>query len=130
MGLLEQEIMDLRALGASVIAGEIDIDKAKVMLGVYNQTAKRENMLIQLSITTEKYGKDKSWKRLNNMNLMDDKSAIECNSNQQSMCKCPAQGGLLLSRMDCLDYSGDEDHIGTCQNCEQFSVTRDQIAPR
>lgn len=127
MGLLEQEIQELRGLGTKILNGEIDNDKAKVLLGVYNQTAKRENMLIQMAITTEKYGKDKSWKKLNNMNLMNDKGVICAEDATTDLMKCPKRGDLIITREDCLDYSGTESHINACQQCEQFSTTRKQI---
>lgn len=124
MGLIEQEIHDLRSLGAKVIAGSIDNDKAKILLGVYNQTAKRENMLIKMAITSEKYGKSKSWKRLNNMNLIDENGAIDCTPEHDGKVKCPEQGDKLISRSACLDYSGDQYNMGKCQSCDQFTVTR------
>lgn len=123
MGLLEQEIAELRNLASEVLKGSIDTEKARTLTGIYAQSAKRENLLVQMAITAEKHGgKDKMWKRLNDMNLIDDKSAIAIDGSDSF--RCPEKGGLLVDRASCLDYSGESHNIDRCQKCEQFEVTR------
>lgn len=46
---------------------------------------------------------------------------------------CPGQGGMVITRRDksdrnnCLDYSGNERNNASCQKCEHFQTTRDQM---
>lgn len=129
MSLIAQEILELRQIASKLISGEIDENKVKRLIGVYNQTAKRENMLIQIAISAEKQGrKDKVWDRLDSMNLIDSKSSIDVETCGDKF-KCSAQGWALITRDNCLDYSGDSKHIDFCQNCEQFAITRKQFPP-
>lgn len=129
MSLINQEIMELRQLAVKVASGEVGESRAKVLLGIYSQTAKRENMLVQIAVSSEKHGgKDRMWKRLNEMNLIHDKAAIDAPIS--NTIKCPAQGFCLIDRGQCLDYSGSAAHIDFCQKCEQFSITRNQMTPK
>jgi len=126
VGLIDEEIKELRKLGSMIINGEIDNDKARCLLGVYNQTAKRENMLIQVVLHSGKAGKkNNDIRMLNSMNVIDQECAIECGIEASvQKVKCPEQGGRLVSREDCLDYSGTARNIDSCQKCEQFDITR------
>jgi hypothetical protein len=130
MGLIEQEIMELRSLAKEVMMGTITDIKASLMLGVYNQTSKRVSQMIQITAMQIKEGKNgKAYRRMVSSNLISDGAAIMIESKAPEMVRCFEQGGKCISRADCLDYSGAEHHINTCQICEQFSVTRKQIYP-
>ena len=131
MGLIEQEIMELRSLAKDVMMGTITDTKASLMLGVYNQTAKRVSQMTQIMAMQIKEGKNgKAYSRMVSANIVSDGAAIMIESKDAEMVRCPEHGGKCISRDDCLDYSGDEHHINTCQKCEHFSVTRKQIFPK
>lgn len=128
MSLINQELLELRSLAQKVLTGEVDNEKARTLVGIYSQTAKRENLLFQIASFSEKNGKsDKSWRRLNDMNLISENTAINVESKDNQVFKCPEQGWKLIDRGNCLDYSGSETNIDKCQNCYHFSITRRQI---
>lgn len=129
MGLIEQEVSELRNLAASIMAGTITDGKASLMLGVYNQTSKRVNHMIQINALAAKEGKSgKSYGRMLNANIIGD-GAIQIENQDAEVVKCSEQGGKCISRNDCLDYSGAALHIDNCQSCDQFSITRKQVCP-
>jgi len=116
--------LELRDLAKRLLEGKCDIEIAKTVLCVYSQTAKRENMLMQIAIASEKQGnKDKTWKRLNSMNLINEKTAIDVGETADRF-KCPLKGEHIIGREECMDLSGASHNIDFCQNCEQFSITR------
>jgi len=128
MGLIEQEIMEIRTLAQEVMKGTISDAKASLMLGFYNQTSKRVSQMIQIAGLQIKEGKNgKSYNRMVASNLISDGAAITIENKTPEMVRCPEQGGRCISRLDCLDYSGDEKHITPCQQCEHFTVTRKQV---
>jgi hypothetical protein len=124
MGLIESEIGELRALCQKIYNGDIDNDKARTLIGVYNQTAKRESMLLQIFFSSEKNSKRKIASKLSAMNVINENGAIGFDEGKPDVVKCPEMGGKLINRETCLDYSGDQRHIDACQKCEQFEITR------
>lgn len=56
-------------------------------------------------------------------------ASIPITHNIDEMFPCPAHGECNITRMQCLDYSGSDNHIDACQRCSQFSETRKQIRP-
>ena len=130
MSLILTELAELRVMGRQVMDGAYDKENIKLRLDIYNQTAKRLNMLIQITTKSEnRGGKDKIWKRLDNMNIISSDAAIDIGSQLDEKIKCPEHGGCLIDRGQCLDYSGLERNLDKCQRCEQFSVTRKYMMP-
>ncbi|MEO5368208.1 MAG: hypothetical protein H7831_18015 [Magnetococcus sp. WYHC-3] len=41
--------------------------------------------------------------------------------------KCEQQGGKIITRKECLDYSSDKAQFLDCQTCPHSSVTRDVV---
>ena len=56
-------------------------------------------------------------------------ASIPITQKIDEMFPCPAHGECNITRTDCLDYSGSENHIDACQKCDQFSETRKQLRP-
>lgn len=122
MGLIEQEISELRQMAKDVRDGKITPEIAALQIGFYNQTSKRVSQLIQIAMMESKGGK--ATKKLISANVISAGSAIPITTSEKEVVKCPEQGGLLIDRESCLDYSGDSRHIDACQKCDQFEVTR------
>lgn len=120
MGLLEDEILELRQMSKAVMDGNISIQKAAVNIAIFNQVAKREQMMINIWKISDP-------KRIgtyaNKKNLISRYHAIECNKSED-LIKCPKQGDVLIKKDQCLDYSGDQSHIDGCQKCENFALVR------
>jgi hypothetical protein len=127
MGLIQTEIAELRDLAKKVMADEVSIEKASVQIGIYNQVSKRVSQLIQIAAITVK-DSGKTWKRMDSMNILSDNVAVDViSSGKIEMVKCPEQGGTVIDREECLDFSGTSENIDRCQKCDQFIVTRKYI---
>ena len=125
MGLIEQEIKELRAMQKQVLKGELSPEAAMVQLGFFNQTAKRISQLIQITAMATK--SSKAYTRIVQANVIGDGEAIDVSG--ETCMKCPAQGDALIGREECLDYSGQERHLDVCQDCTQFGKTRRALLP-
>jgi hypothetical protein len=125
MGLIEQEITELRAMAKAAMCEELSPEKASIQIGFFNQTAKRINQMIQIASLSLKEGKsNKIVRRLVDANIIGERQAIVIRDAVEEQVKCPEQGGKLIFREECLDFSGEENHIDACQHCHQFSITR------
>lgn len=73
----------------------------------------------------------RAMKDMQKMNLLSSSSAIDilANYEDEKVC-CPEQGDKLITRKECLDYSGDNENIDQCQNCENFGITRRLLLPK
>lgn len=65
---------------------------------------------------------------LKQMNLMDPTTAIDLMLGDPNIdkVKCPVQN-KIITRAECLDYSGETEHIEVCQNCEIRATTREML---
>jgi methyl coenzyme M reductase beta subunit len=124
MGLVEQEIFELRNLAAQVLEG-LDAKKVNLLMNIYNQTSKRVNQFVAIQNLSTK--NKKAYDRIVKANIISENIAIDVISNSQEKFKCPAKGDLLVDRETCLDYSGCAHNIDNCQNCPHFGITRKQI---
>lgn len=72
----------------------------------------------------------RAMKDMQRMNLLSATSAIDVLSNyeDEKVC-CPEQGDKLITRQECLDFSGINENIGRCQNCENFGISRRMLMP-
>jgi hypothetical protein len=124
MGMIEQELYELRTLAADVMAGKYKREQVALMLGIYNQTAKRQQSLIQISAIDFKEGKKGVTRgRMIQANLISEDSAIPQVGQNVEMVNCK-ELGTCVTRGDCLDYSGAERNIDACGTCPHFSTTR------
>lgn len=123
MGLLESEITELKSLAKEVLSGQIRPEQAAVQLSIYNQIAKREQMILNSIGLAAKHG-IKVWSKITKKNLLSDSSAIPIDHDEQQLIVCPEKGDTLINIEDCLTYSGTERNIDKCQECDHFSTTR------
>lgn len=67
---------------------------------------------------------------LEKMNLMDDSTAIDLGLGDPELdkVKCP-NDGQLITRADCLGYSGTSENIEDCKSCQNFATTRKLLLP-
>jgi hypothetical protein len=102
-----------------------DLDRYMAMAGV-------QAKLLTIEIAAQKVATNdnKTLKRLKDSGFISTTS-IPTTSKIEEVFPCPVQGECNITRLDCLDYSGSENHIHLCQkcNCEQFEVTRKQTCP-
>lgn len=65
---------------------------------------------------------------LERMNLMDETTAIDLmlGDPEVDKVKCPEHDDLI-TRSECLDYSGDAKHFEECSTCEIGKATKDKL---
>ncbi len=126
MGLIEQEIKEIRQLKNDLKAGKISHDSAIADLAFYSQTEKRAKLLLQAHALGAKFGRP-VLNRIVKSNLIGNGVAIEAGDAEIEMIKCPDMDNKIISRAKCLDYSGENNE--TCQSCENFGITRKLLLP-
>jgi hypothetical protein len=67
---------------------------------------------------------------LERMNIMDDKTAVDLllGDPEEDKIKCPIQN-KLITRAECLDYSGMAIHHDECSGCETGLATKEKLVP-
>ena len=122
MGLLEQEIQELRTMIKHYDAGKISDDTVRTKIAIYSQTEKRAKLMLNAFGLYARRGKA-SLNRIMRSNLIGDGTAIEIDliEIEEEKIKCPDQDFKLITRGDCLDYSGDHP---SCLSCENDKVTK------
>ena len=126
MGLIEQEIKEIRQLRDDWKAGKVTDSKAMSEHRFYDQTQKRINSLIQIHMVRGRFGKS-VFNGIVRQHIISDGGAvdvIEAGDIELEMVKCPDKDYQLVSRADCLGYSGETEHVENCQTCEHFKITR------
>lgn len=125
MGLIEQEIKEIREMAKNAMAGTMTASQASVQIGFLNQTAKRVGQIIQIAAFEIK-GREgqKAYNNIVKANVIGAGTAIEIGTVGDELIVCRERGGKCVTREECLDYSGSEQNIDTCQNCEHFDQTR------
>ena len=125
MGVIETEYQEIRQITKGILAGTIDKETAALALKAYSESGKRVDQLLKCYSMVISHGK--AARQIVAKNIISEGTAIDMGLNQiEEKFKCPAKGDLLMNREDCLDYSGEEQHIDFCQQCPQFVTTRRQ----
>lgn len=127
MGLIEQEIKELRDLQKKVLCGDVSFEQAAMQISISNQISKREAMICKIIDMNVKYGM-KAMNSASKINLIGYGTAIDLDDSEDVLV-CPMQGGTCINREECLDFSGAERNISGCQKCEHFEATRRRLLP-
>ena len=123
MGLLEQEIKELRQMNKQIMDGSIKPDEVSQRIAVYTQTEKRAKMMLQAFALQAKHGK-RAMNPITSKDLIGDGSVIDMNTDVETdVVSCPDLE-RNITRHECLDYSGDKEHVASCISCKNFNTTR------
>jgi len=127
MGLLEQEIGELRGLLSDMKAGRINPEQVNSQLAVYSQVEKRAKLILQAYALAAKHKSVLG--RLVMANLIGDGAAVKhiCIDLEQEVCICHAQNGETITRAKCLEFSGEDRNMESCMKCPQFERTRNRL---
>ena len=124
MGLLQQEIKELRQLSADLKDGNVSIATANAQVGIYSQVEKRTTSILKILVMQAKF-KGKISRELTNTNLIGNNEAIDTNTSHEiEMIKCP-NTDKLITRAECLDTSGSDPEA--CIDCEHNKITKDRL---
>lgn len=122
MGLIAEEIKELRKMVKQLDAGKITTEEVRTKLNVYKETHKRAQLILNVYIACSSPHLIES--RLHGLNLISKGELVQSAGEiELEMLKCPDQD-KAITREDCLSYSGDAKHNAACQGCENYGITR------
>ena len=122
MGLLEQEIKELRDLQREFSKGKITVQDVHARIAIYSQTEKRAKMILQAYALAAKHNKT-TLNRLTRSNLIGASEAIDTGNDPEAvMVKCIERDDALVTRQECLDFSGS--NLELCAGCATGEDTR------
>lgn len=126
MGLLIQEVDELRTLLQLVIRKKISHEDLMDRIAVYSQISKRTNQLLQAAGLAMKNGKLLG--RLMKMNLLGTDEAIDLGiSPRLEKVICPVEDEKLITREECVDISGKAENYDACLECGNAAVSKDLL---
>lgn len=128
MGLLEQEIKELRELRKQLIEGKTTPEMGMMLLGVYSQTEKRAKMILQAHAIAAKHGKA-TFNRMSKANFISDGDPMELGVDYaEEKIRCPDLE-QMITREQCLDLSGEACRHQDCTSCTHYPRTRELLLP-
>jgi len=119
MGLIEQEIKEIRQLIKQFDAGKVSVEFVNTKVNLYSQTEKRMKMALQAFTIGAKYGKNYD-KRLLEANLIGNEKYLDLIQDmpiEEQMIFCPLKKHEI-TRATCLDFSGEAKNYEKCKGCE------------
>ena len=130
MGLLEEEIKEIRQMIRQYDAGVIEDEKFKNKLNAYSQTEKRAKLMLMSFALAAKF-KNAPLNRAFKANLLGDGTAIEVDTQsvEDEKVKCPGTDFELIARHQCLDWSG-KNKFEDCEGCETGLTTKKVLLSR
>jgi len=130
MGLIEEEIKELRQLMRDFKSGKCNSDHVNSMIGIFSQTEKRAKMMLQAYSLAAKHN-TRHLKRLVSANLIGDGEAIDTTTGdpETEKVKCPGKDFELIERSQCLDWSGEQ-KFPECNGCEVGMTTKNVLLGR
>ena len=117
MGLIYRELKEIRQDIKHYRAGKISKEDAIVLIGFYNQSDKRVKNIIQAIALTGKYGKKRT-KQLFDDGIIGNGTVVDLSLEEieEEKILCPFND-THLTRAECLDFSGQEQHFEDCVKC-------------
>ena len=126
MGVMYQEIKGLRTLRRQLREGKITPEKFALELGAASIIHKWAQLALKAEIASASHGK-KIKDAISKSNLISDGECIDMQDDVEvESILCPDMD-KAITRAECLDYSGDHQHMDDCQSCGNFVVTRERL---
>lgn len=126
MGLLEQEINELRMMNEQVINGTIKPSEVSARIAIYSQTEKRARLMLQSHLLGAKFGA-RGFNKLANTQMIGDGSVIDLTTDaEKENIICPDLD-KTITRDKCYRYSSETGNMEGCQTCYNYGKTRKLI---
>jgi hypothetical protein len=122
MGVIEIEYSELRELQKKILEGSINKETAALVIKTFSEQGKRIDQYLKVVSLTINHKKAAAL--LIEKNIVSDGVAIEVGDESLGKYKCPAKGDALIDAAGCLDFSGMDHNIDSCQMCDRFSKSR------
>lgn len=89
-------------------------------------SARLINSAVQIAISDAKHGK-RIKHLMDRTNIYSITEAVNTGDPEIEMVKCLDKDDALITRGECLSFSGSTENMETCKSCMQFEVTRKVI---
>jgi len=127
MGLLEQEIKELRQMNTMLLSGKMKPSDVNASISIYSQTEKRAKMILQAYALSAKFGA-KHLKNLSKTQLIGDGSVIDIDTEIIKETIFCSEQGKVITRLECKQYSQTTGNLTPCEHCSNFRTTRRLLA--
>ena len=126
MSLLGTEIAELREMNRLMVAGELSTKQCNARLKIYKATLERQRMILDChKLATLKGITLGHLEQTGIIGKGEIIPAIDVNRDDETL-DCPEQD-KIITRGECLDYSGDTENMEDCSSCRNFSTTRREL---
>lgn len=125
MGLFQKQLKRMEELDEQLVSGKGNVELIQARLAVSCQAEKWAKLAIAGYALEARYGK-RTLKKLVQMNLLGDGEAIDIDADLETeKIKCPEKDYKLITRAECLDYSGS--HNKECNGCDHKVITQNLL---
>ena len=128
MGLLTQEIKEIRQMIKLYDAGKLTTQQVTDKMKMFKEIRARAQLILSATIACSNPRQIEN--RLHSLNVISRGEAVQEKSDIEiEYLKCPDQNDKLITRSECLTYSGDSKNYETCKSCNNYKITRDLLCP-
>ena len=126
MGILEQQIKDIRQLMSDYDKGKIDSKKYNNKIKGFREISRNVNSMINVQALAIKARSQKPLTAMMKQNLIGNSSSIDLSieEKENETVRCPNNGNLI-TRAQCLHTSGE--NIDACAGCNQDKITKNLL---
>jgi len=126
MNQIVQMFKDSNRRMNNIMKGEFRLDEVSAAQREFEGQIKLVNAVVNAYAISSK--NKRALKGLERMNLMDDTTAIDLGLGDPAvdLVKCPYHD-KLITRSECLDYSGSSDNYENCSGCEIGRETKKMV---
>lgn len=127
MGLMEQEIGELRKLLKLMDKGKITSEQLHAKIEIYSQIEKRTKLMLNAYSLAMK--NKVLFTRIVKSNMIGDMAAIDTGETfEVEKIECSLED-KIIARDECLDLSGKKENYDICKECVNYEVTRGLLLP-
>ena len=128
MSLLSDQAKGIRRLRGRMEQGGMKLDDFKAEMALLVLQQKLVDTTVKVAILSGQ--NKKAMTNIFGLGLVSSGEVISIshNTNDTETIKCP-DIDKLITRAECLDYSGEEENSKDCQSCKNFNVTRKLLIP-
>jgi len=125
MNLVVQKLTEINEAIEKFKRKEMTVEEVQSFVSLTNAAHKWANLALQAFAVESK--NRRVLKSLDKMNIMDEDTALEIMEPGGDKVKCLFRDNVLMTREECLDYSGS--HIEECSGCPTGISTKTKLLP-
>ncbi len=128
MALISEQVEALQKLLKRMDNGSIDNEEVATRCKVHSLIHKQQ--ALALSTMALSLANGMTQKKLHSAGLIGKNEIIRTDSEElgRELIECPDQDDII-TRSECLDFSGEEKNYESCNSCKNFKLTRNLLMP-